>query len=255
MSSTAKFPLIKIVADISNVNEVSLLGTADLAYWTDRLRPAALEPTPLQGRAQILVIAAQLKFMGLHFNEISFSILCRSTKTTNAADPLGQVEAQDGSFLLRAFNSNRFFAWSERVFFSTPYYYADCRVETNVPASIELMQNDKLCFAAKMNMDENSRDAIRNTEEGWDGPVFLPNLKSRRDSNNLGSQDVQKFFVAKILGPTQVFLFSEADKVEINISTDMPFLKELVYSNFAGHQWHIRTGARHAKSKTYKRKT
>ena len=41
---------IKYVADLKHVREVSLLGTADLAFWEDRLRGEGLAPAALPQR-------------------------------------------------------------------------------------------------------------------------------------------------------------------------------------------------------------
>ncbi len=87
---------IQYVADISNVREISLLGTADLNFWNLQLRDQQLELTEFGGRAQILVIAAELKFWGIRFREINFSILCRSTRRSEH-----EIETQAGSYLLR----------------------------------------------------------------------------------------------------------------------------------------------------------
>src|SRR5690348_9916827 len=104
---------VKWAAQVAHVREVSLLGTADLAFWKDRLLKEDLQPAESDGQAQLLIIAANLKYMGIRFRELSFSVL------------VSRLEAgvqQDAAYLVRAFNSSRPFAFCERVFFSTPYY-------------------------------------------------------------------------------------------------------------------------------------
>src|SRR5947209_20045135 len=96
---------VKYVADLAHVREVSLFGTADLAFWQDRLRFEGLIPTESDGHAQLWVVAADAKFMGVRFRELSFSVLA-SRHEAGAS--------QDGAFLVRAFNSCRLFAFSER---------------------------------------------------------------------------------------------------------------------------------------------
>ncbi len=59
---------LKIAAVVHNVIEVSLLGTADLEYWRKWLKPEQLEPIPLEGQAQLQIIAADAKYMGLRFS-------------------------------------------------------------------------------------------------------------------------------------------------------------------------------------------
>src|SRR5690242_3180155 len=55
---------IKHVAELSHVREVSLFGTAELAYWEWRLKPEGLTPAERKGRAEILVSGAEGRFMG-----------------------------------------------------------------------------------------------------------------------------------------------------------------------------------------------
>lgn len=66
---------IQWTATIEHVREVSLLGCASLSYWSDRLQSEELRPSEFEGKAQVLLIAAEMKFMGIWFRELSFSIL------------------------------------------------------------------------------------------------------------------------------------------------------------------------------------
>jgi len=56
---------IKWTAELKHVREVSLLGTADLAFWKDRLIKEELLPVDCDGRAKLLIVAADSKFMGV----------------------------------------------------------------------------------------------------------------------------------------------------------------------------------------------
>ena len=85
---------VKYVASLDHVREVSLLGSADLAFWRERLKPEGLEAEERDGRAQILIVGAEAKFRGIRFSELSFSVMVHG-----------------GMFLLRALNSRRFFAF------------------------------------------------------------------------------------------------------------------------------------------------
>jgi hypothetical protein len=49
---------IRHVARLARVREVSLLGTADLAFWKARLQAEGLVPAEAGGKAQVLIIAA-----------------------------------------------------------------------------------------------------------------------------------------------------------------------------------------------------
>jgi hypothetical protein len=224
---------IKYVADLIDVREVALLGTADLAFWKDLLRKETLFPVERDGRAQLLIIAAELKYLGVRFRELSFSVLVSRRQ--------GEAK-EEGAYLTRAFNSFRPFAFAERVFFSTPYYYGDVRLDVGYPASVRLVEGGEVVFGAEMTAAPG-REPARSGEDGWYGPVFLP-----------GHGPNGKLFFAKLSGPTQTspFVPSE-DVITLKPSKNAPVLNWLVESNFAGHEWAVRADARHAKSKTYRR--
>src|SRR4051812_43520591 len=157
-------PSVKWAAEIAHVREVSLLGTADLGFWKDRLAREELCPAERDGRARVLLIAADLRFMGVRFRELSFSV---------EVVPPGPGDA---AFLVRAFNSCSFFAFCERMLFSTPYHYGDVQVSAAVPASIRLTEKAQVTFEVAMRIDPPgpARAPARAEVEGWDGPVFLP---------------------------------------------------------------------------------
>jgi len=92
-------------------HQFSLVGGADLAWWTEHLLGEGLFPAVSAGRAQILISGIDSKFMALPFREL---VIAAFTTCTAGSDQ------RDGAFLLQAFNSSRLLAWSERTFFSTP---------------------------------------------------------------------------------------------------------------------------------------
>jgi aminomethyltransferase len=47
----------------------------DPDLWRDRLRDAGLAPAERDGRAQVLIVAADSKYLGVPFREVSFSVL------------------------------------------------------------------------------------------------------------------------------------------------------------------------------------
>jgi hypothetical protein len=49
---------MKWAAELSHVREVSLLGTADGAFWTQRLRDEDLSLAHRDGKAQVMIVAA-----------------------------------------------------------------------------------------------------------------------------------------------------------------------------------------------------
>ena len=220
---------IHYVATLPHVREVTIVGTADLAFWTDRLRAESLAPLAWAGHAQILLIAADSRYLGLPFQELSVSVA------------LGA-----GAFLVQAFNSRPFFAFCERTFFGTPYVSADLRVAASLPASVELTRKRKLLFQAVMGADATlSPPGTSPHEDGWDGPVFLPSRRPGRGRSRL-------FFV-QVRGAAQAAAFQPVrDVLEIRPSDELPVLQDLIDSGFQATHWLVRKDAVHAKSRTYR---
>jgi hypothetical protein len=224
-------PAIKWAARLSHVREISLRGGADLSYWKDRIAPEGLLPLDRAGRAEILVIAADAKFRGVRFREVSFSV------AVAAPDPTPGIETM---FLLGAYNSNRFFAWCERTFFSTPYAHGDVAV-TDVPPTIRLSRGGAPTFLASM-PDGVPASAPRSAPGGLEARVLLPRRKGRP----------ARFFFARITGNTSILPVTDYGlMLSTNPARDTPVLQALNDSNFVPTEWHIRLDATHAKSKTY----
>ena len=233
---------IKWAAELAHVREVSLLGSADLAYWADRLRREELTPADHGGRAGVMIIAADAKFMGVRFREVSFSIVVRREGAAAAG--------AQGAFLGHAWNSFRPFAFCERFFFSTPYSHGDVQVSAADPASVELCERGKIVFRAEMRPAAGggpNREASSHGAGGWDGPVYLPGKGAATGRRG-------RLFFARLAGDTVAYPFSAAaDSVTLNPAraSDMP--TALIDSHFTAEQWHVRADATHAKSKTYAR--
>jgi hypothetical protein len=218
-------PSIQWAAELANVREVSLRGTADLAFWTDRLKPEDLLPAERDGHAQILIVAADAKFKGIRFRELSFSVLV--------------AQPAEGAYLVRAFNSCRFFAFCERMFFSTPYYHGDVRMSASDPIAIRLLKNSEAIFAAEM----PTREPARSGDDGWEGPIFLPRRGKAR-----------RLFYARIRGHTRTYpLLPGRDMLTIRSTANCEVLQALTDSHFVAREWAVRESATHAKSKTYNR--
>jgi hypothetical protein len=231
---------IKWAAQVAHVREVSLLGTADLAYWAGRLKREDLAPDDRDGRAQVMIVAAALRWMGVRFRELSVSVLVR----TGAGDA-----ERKGAYLLQAWSSSRFLAACERVFFSTPYWYGDVRVSASGPASIQVVRGVEIAFAAEMRADgvASPGEPTPATEGGWSGPVFLPG----RAAATVGRS---KLFFARATGLTETQPFNPGnDALTIRPSPGCDALAALVESHFVATEWVIRPDAAHAKSKTYRR--
>lgn len=194
----------KIVAELEHVREVTITGTADARYWRERLRGEDLVPAERDGAAQILLVASDARFRGIRFRELSVSVL-----------------ANDGAFLVQAFNSVRFFAWVERTLFKTPYAHA--RIEV-----------DHAAIRSEMVLAEcATRKAAATEVDGFDGPVYLPN---------------GRWFRAHIAGLTERIAF---DPARDRFQTTLAALRD---SQFAPREWHLRHDARHRKGNTLPRR-
>jgi hypothetical protein len=231
---------VKWVAELAHVREVSLLGTADLAFWKDRLREEDLRPAETDGQAQLLIIATDAKYLGVRFRELSFSVLVLRHE---------EGARRDAAYLVGAYNSVRLFAFVERVFFSTPYAYGDVRASASLPASNHLLKNREVVFRAEMAADGSGtgREPSRRGEDGWEGPVFLPRKRCGRGRP-------AKLFFARLRGDTRAYPFLPSkDSVAIRPLADGGALQALRDSHFVAKEWIIREDAAHAKSKTYRR--
>jgi hypothetical protein len=232
LPSTAP-PSIKWAAQLSHVREVTLRGEADLGFWTEYLAPHHLAPLPRDGGAQLMIIAADARFRGVRFREVSFSVL---------VVPPDPSLGNEAAYLLGAFNSNRFFAWCERMLFSTPYAHAEVEV-TTAPPGVRLARAGATMFQAWM-AGEPPATALPPAPApgGFEGPVLLPR-RPGRDA---------KYFFARIAGLTTTLPVADhGAAVSINPPADAPALQALLDSHFVPTEWQLRPDASHAKSKTY----
>lgn len=222
---------VSYVAVISPIREVILVGTADLAYWRERLRPQALFPYEDNGRASLTISAIAGKFRGLSFREFSVAVAV-------ADGPDGR--GHDAMFLAHAYNSSRLMALSERLFFRTPYYPAEIAVEVGPPASARVAAGGRTIFEANR---APTAAPLAAEMQDWEGRIYLPRLGER----------VGELFYARLAGPTEVYAFDPADVVAFHPRAEDGALSALAESNFAGQEWRIRTAATHARSRTYRR--
>lgn len=230
------FPPVRFIAEPTHVREVSLLGTADLAYWRRRLAEENLVPADCAGHAQILIIAATMKFLGVRFTEVNFSVLLSSPELR---------PPRESAFLIQAFNSCRFFAFCERVLFATPYQHGNGRVSVSSPVAFQLMQRGEKVFEAKMqaNVSGARRPPSRTGPHGWEGAVFLPESRGRRG-----------VYFVRIKGQTRAYPFVRTEDVlTITPSADAEALRALLDSQFSAQEWLVREDATHGKSRTFER--
>ena len=66
---------IAYIATIAPVRELILAGSADLAYWRQRLAAVGLFPHDDGGRAAVSVSAIAGRFRGLPFREVSVAVV------------------------------------------------------------------------------------------------------------------------------------------------------------------------------------
>jgi hypothetical protein len=221
------------IATIANVKETILLGTANLDFWRARLKRENLYPFNANCRAQIMISATQLKWMGLPSRELVISVTTCDHAEENSAD---------AAYLIHAFNSSRMLAFAERVFFQTPYAcWGNLESNAHVPASITLNNGNDIVFHAQMS---DARACMRGENETMQGAIYLPKGATRNSS----------VFFAKLGGYTESYPFiSGTDTLELKSSNPAPVFQALIESGFTPHEWRIRNNATHARSKTYSR--
>jgi hypothetical protein len=215
------------IAVIPHVQEVIVVGAADLNFWRAHLQRADLFPFNANGNAQITVSATQFKWSGLCARElvISLAVCKRATE-----------DARDGAYLIHAFNASRVLAFAERAFFQTPYAWGDTKINAHLPASVAFDDGAGARLRAQM-LGASAR--LRVANELWEGTVFLP--------------DARNIFFGKLGGQTQVYPFAATDEFEIQTSNRAPVFEWLTESRFTPQEWWVRTDATHARSKTFKR--
>ncbi len=226
--STVTNTSIQYAADLYNVKEVTLHGTADLSFWEAVLHKERLFPYHEADKAILLLSAIDAKWRGFKFREFVIAVgVCRNENGTSL----------DGYYLPHAFNSSKLLAFSERVFFRTPYFHGNIRLENKLPASIKLQDRREVLLDARMSIP-STPPLVEYLE--WEGPIFLPNNRGQ--------------FFAVLAGEADIYPFSsETDRFEIKPSARHGIFQQLIDSNFTGSVWSLRSKSRHAKSKTYKR--
>jgi hypothetical protein len=219
----------KYVTIVQHVKEVSLYGRADLDYWRGRLLREGLAPLDDQGCAEVLLIAADMVWMGQRFSELSVSV-----SVARAGNQ------RDGMYMIQAFNSLRAFAWVERTFFQTPYYRARTHVSVEAPVALALTVDGRAALSATLAGDTPRAGG---GPETFSGPVYLPGALTR-------TPRAEKVFYAELSGETLVHPFGPNDRVVLAPNPRATVVQSLKESGFAGREWHIRPDGVHKKSQT-----
>lgn len=216
---------------VQPVEEVSLLGIVGPSCLEDIFSSYRLSPIRFGEGVGLMVSATSARFMGKPFRELSFSVL--------VSDDEG-IATGDGAFMLHAFNSSRLFAWVERTFFHTPYYFGDLAVTACGTPSMRLQRNGRMLLDARLSL--SNRTPIRSQEEGWEGPIHLWKR---------AGGDPRRLFYARLWGHTRVYAFdSETDVFDLSGGADERPFRWLREGGFQPREWHIRESAVHSKSKT-----
>lgn len=228
---------VKWAAPLRNICDVSVRGLADLKYWTEYLGGYGLTPAQRDGRAEIGIIGGVCRFRGVSFRELSFVAFLSAEHRPNG---------QEAAFLLHAYNTCRFFAFCERVFFSTPYGHANVSLSTSLPASMSIEIGHAEVFRIEMGPRESSaRQPTFRGRDDWDGGVYLPYDLNRK-------AHAGKVFFSRVQGDARKYPFgTPGDTLSIKPVSSTDVLTKLVDSEFSPYEWITRQSSTHAKSKTY----
>lgn len=211
------------------MRDVNVYAWADLEYWTRRLASRGITPADVGGRAQILIGAAEFRYLGMGCKELSFSVITRA---------YDEVSQQADCYLAHAFNSNRLFAWLERKHFSTPHFPAQVEIEAHVPASFTGRSKDGAMFVARMAAE---RAPDREYQEVIKARIHLPGM---------GSRNKRCHFFAELRGLTRAYPWLPGDEVTIISSSSHAALQDLLDSGIEPYEWAIREDSFHARSTT-----
>ena len=223
---------MKYVAEISNVREVTLMGTSEFAPWEAELRHIGLTPLRRDDRAEMFVSVAAASWKGKRFREVAVGV---SVSRRPEGDSL------DGYYMACAFHSSRLFAWIERTCFKAPHRAADVTLNDQLPARFEIRCGGHCGIRASMGA---AREPIREGDEPWELPIYVPN----RDG---GDAAKRSYYYARASGPARIYAFDTAnDVIVFNEGASDPVVAKLAECRFVGSEWLIRGSGVHARGKT-----
>ncbi len=226
-------------AEVHNVKEFSLVCSADADIWTDHLAQYGLRPTVKEGKAVLLISVTDLTFSGIPFKEFVISISVQNPDDSSEVD---------SAFLLTAYNSNPFFAWSEKNIFSTPFRRGDISYDTEKYSGAELFESGIPLVRLYHAPEPSGMFRVPRYEghETWRGTVFFP------DAFGTGRIPCKCFRVAVEGWGRKIEFRPENDSLVINAWNGNTILALLQESNIRGVEWFIRTNSFHSKSLTYR---
>lgn len=221
------------VAEVRNSRELTLFGTADFDFWARKLHPEGLVPINRDGRAEVMISAVASRWLGVRFSEMVMAVITETLP--------GEQETLS-FYLAAAYNSSRSFTFIEQRYFQTPYLHGE--IDVRLTSDETLLQLHRRTGETLKAAVHGSGTQSSQVEELWEGAIYLP-------PRSLGGRN--KFY-ARLAGPTQVQPFLPGqDQLEIVPAVSGSPLAWLVESGFVGREWHIRTQANHARSKTFPR--
>lgn len=213
------------------VEDVGLTGTADLDPWREMLSRSGVHPflaTP--ERVEVQLFGARTKFKGIRFTELSVSL-------TICHDPDGQ--ARDGVLLVTAVNTVRFFAWVERTVFKTPYEHGAVDLDAGMAPSFSAATKQGAVVQATGARDGRERHP---GDGHWEAPIYVPPR---------GAEPTARCFFGRLMGASVAFGYDpEVDTLHVEPAGNAA-LELLAASGFAPLAWQVRTGAEHARTKSY----
>jgi hypothetical protein len=136
--------------------ETSLIGTADFAYWRDRLSGQGVVPMEEHGATRVQVRVTEGHFLGYRLRAFSVGV---------AVHP-------ELSFLVHAYTSSRLYALVERLGWGLPYSYGSVYLDPLPQAVIEVSAADGLFWAAMgPTLPWDGRRPVRRAPQMEDGPT------------------------------------------------------------------------------------
>lgn len=213
---------VEYVTVVEPVLEVTLICTGDVAPWQQTLSREGLTLPQEQAQIEMVLSAAEMKYMGVKFQEFSISLRIDDTQ----------------ALLVYAFNSNRLFAFMERAVFRTPYYFAAIGVNAH---RIQVMNGQQRFFDATL---PETASLTHSASELNDFRVWLPSASEQGDKK-------AHYFNARLEGETKHYAIPP-DGAVLAIGAELPApLRALRSSNPHIKQWYVRDRARHSKSRTF----
>lgn len=224
---------------LENVQEVCLLGRADLEFFTRLLAPEGLHPTVHEGHAVLMLCAVDAVYGGTRYREAPLTVF-------TSREPGGSE--RDGAFLLRAYNTSRFFAWVERVRNHAPYYHARIpRSYQQEHSFIQLVRHNKPVLDARMSGKASGSPASNSLFEGpLQFPVALVSKPSPKDASKNAAPMGEQMW-ARLEGPMMVYPFLPGeDTLQLGEASLDRFAELLQASHFEPRAWWLREKGKHS---------